>query len=174
MSLRERGYLTKNAVRLTAVFLTAFSVTAASAQTQVPSNSRLKAVASTKTIKVAYRADARPFSFVNDKKEPVGYSLDLCRLVVKSMQTQLGIPEIKIEWVPVTVQTRFSAVASGKADLECGSSTVTLGRMKEVEFHLCRKHRHHCREGRQCRQISRNGRQENSRCVRYDERKSHR
>jgi ABC-type amino acid transport substrate-binding protein len=134
MSVRERGYLTKNAVRLTAVFLTAFSVTAASAQTQVPSNSRLKAVASTKTIKVAYRADARPFSFVNDKKEPVGYSLDLCRLVVKSMQAQLGIPEIKIEWVPVTVQTRFSAVASGKADLECGSSTVTLGRMKEVDF----------------------------------------
>jgi len=34
----------------------------------------------------------------------------------------------------VTVQTRFSAVASGKADMECGSSTVTLGRMKEVDF----------------------------------------
>ncbi len=50
------------------------------------------------------------------------------------MQTQLGIPEIKIEWVPVTVQTRFTAVVSGKADMECGSSTVTLGRMKEVDF----------------------------------------
>ena len=34
----------------------------------------------------------------------------------------------------MTVQTRFSAVASGKADMECGSSTVTLGRMKEVDF----------------------------------------
>ena len=41
---------------------------------------------------------------------------------------------IKIEWIPVTVQTRFSAISSGQADLECGSSTITLGRMKEVDF----------------------------------------
>jgi ABC-type amino acid transport substrate-binding protein len=119
---------------LIAVVLAFFAVTAASAQTQVPSTSRLKTIASTKTIKIAYRTDARPFSFVNDKKEPAGFSLDLCRLVVKSMQAQLGIPEIKIEWVPVTVQTRFTAVSGGKADMECGSSTVTLGRMKEVDF----------------------------------------
>ena len=44
------------------------------------------------------------------------------------------MPELKIEWVPVTVETRFSAVASGKADMECGSSTVTLSRMKEMDF----------------------------------------
>ena len=36
--------------------------------------------------------------------------------------------------MPVTTQTRFETVASGKADMECGSSTVTLGRMKEVDF----------------------------------------
>jgi glutamate/aspartate transport system substrate-binding protein len=123
-------------IRLIALVLALFAVTAASAQTptQVPSNSRLKAIASAKTIKVAYRTDARPFSFVNDKKEPAGFSLDLCRLIVKSMQAQLGVPEIKIEWVPVTVQNRFTVVTSGKADMECGSSTVTLGRMKEVDF----------------------------------------
>ncbi|MGA8931928.1 MAG: transporter substrate-binding domain-containing protein, partial [Pseudolabrys sp.] len=28
----------------------------------------------------------------------------------------------------------FTTVASGKADMECGSSTATLGRMKEVDF----------------------------------------
>ncbi len=134
MSISKCGHLATNLVRLTAVFLMFFSVAAASAQTQVPSNSRLKAVASTKTIKVAYRADARPFSFVNDKKQPVGFSVDLCKLVVRSIQGQLGLADLKIEWVPVTVQTRFSAVASGKADMECGSSTVTLGRMKEVDF----------------------------------------
>jgi ABC-type amino acid transport substrate-binding protein len=112
------------------MFVTA---TAASAQTQVPSNSRLKTVASTKTVKIAYRTDARPFSFVNDN-QPVGYTIDLCKLVVASIEQQLGAGSLKIEWVPVTLQTRFSAVASGKADMECGSSTVTLGRMKEVDF----------------------------------------
>ncbi len=134
MSMSVRGRSTRNLVSLTAAFLTFFAVAAASAQTQVPSNSRLKAVASAKTIKLAYRTDARPFSFVNEKNEPVGFSIDLCKLVVQSMQAQLGIPNIKIEWVPVTVQTRFTAVASGKADMECGSSTVTLGRMKDVDF----------------------------------------
>jgi ABC-type amino acid transport substrate-binding protein len=41
---------------------------------------------------------------------------------------------MKIEWVPVTTQTRFDVIVQGKADLECGSSTVTLGRMKQVDF----------------------------------------
>jgi len=120
--------------RLIAVLLAFLCVTAASAQTQVPSNSRLKSIASTKIIKVAYRADARPFSFVGDKNEPTGFSIDVCRLVVNSIQGQLGLDNLKIEWVPVTLQTRFTAVASGKADIECGSSTVTLSRMKEVDF----------------------------------------
>src|SRR6476659_11045617 len=116
-----------------AVLALFFGTTAASAQTQVPSNSRLKTIASTKVIKVAYRTDARPFSFVNNN-QPVGYSIDLCKLVVASIERQLNAGSLKIEWVPVTLQTRFSAVASGKADMECGSSTVTLGRMKEVDF----------------------------------------
>ncbi len=107
---------------------------AASAQRQIPSDSRLEVIANTKVIKIAYRADARPFSFVNDKNEPAGFSIDLCTLVAKSIEGQLGLGNLKIEWVPVTIETRFSAVASGKADMECGSSTVTLGRMKEVDF----------------------------------------
>jgi len=117
-----------------ALFLALFSVSAATAQDQIPANSRLKTIASTKVIKIAYRTDARPFSFVNDKNEPVGFSIDLCKLVVGSIERQLGVGGLKIEWVPATVQNRFSAVASGKADMECGSSTVTLGRMKEVDF----------------------------------------
>ena len=111
-------------------------VTAASAQSQVPSDSRLKSIIAKKVVRIAYRADARPFSFVNDAKEPLGYTIDLCKQVTESMARQFNIPELKIEWVPVTVDTRFSAVASGKADMECGSSTVTLGRMKEVDFSI--------------------------------------
>ena len=119
--------------RLIAVVLTLLSVTVASAQTQVPSTSRLKTIANTKTIKLAYRTDARPFSFVNEKNEPVGFTIDICKSVVISIERQLGV-SLKTEWVPVNVQTRFTTVASGKADMECGSSTVTLGRMKEVDF----------------------------------------
>jgi ABC-type amino acid transport substrate-binding protein len=121
-------------LRLITLFLALFSVTVASAQTPIPSDSRLKIIANTKTIKIAHRTDARPFSFLSDRNEPVGFSVDICKLVVNSVAQQLGLDHLKVEWVPVTVQTRFSAVTSGKADMECGSSTVTLGRMKEVDF----------------------------------------
>jgi len=110
------------------------SLTCASAQTLIPSDSRLKTIVDNKIIRIAYRTDATPFSFKNDKGEPAGFSLELCQLVTQSIGQQFGVSDIKIEWVPVTVQTRFSAISSGQADMECGSSTITLGRMKEVDF----------------------------------------
>ena len=106
----------------------------ASAQTQVPSDSRLKSITDKKVIRIAYRTDATPFAFANSQNEATGFSVDLCQLVTKSIAQQFGLSDINIQWVPVTVQTRFSAVSGGQADLECGSSTITLGRMKEVDF----------------------------------------
>ena len=110
------------------------SLVNASAQTPIPSDSRLKSIVDNKTIRIAYRTDATPFSFKNQNGEPAGFSLELCQLVTKSIGQQFGVSDIKIEWVPVTVRTRFSAISSGQADMECGSSTITLGRMKEVDF----------------------------------------
>jgi len=120
--------------RLSTLLLAFFSATLAFAQTDIPAGSRLKVITNTKTIKIAYRTDARPFSFVNEKNEPVGFTIDICKLVVGSIEQQTGISNLKIDWVPVTVKTRFATVASGKADMECGASTATLGRMKEVDF----------------------------------------
>ena len=110
------------------------SAPAWAAETHVPADSRLKTILAKKVIRIAYRADARPFAFVNDAKEPLGYTIDLCKQITTSIEQQFGLPELKIEWVPVTVETRFSAVAGGRADMECGSSTVTLGRMKDIDF----------------------------------------
>jgi glutamate/aspartate transport system substrate-binding protein len=114
--------------------LLVFSMGSAGAETNIPADSRLKSIIASGTIRIAYRADARPFSFVNDAKEPLGYTIDLCKQVTASIAQQFGLSSLKIEWVPVTVESRFSAIAGGKADMECGSSTVTLGRMKEVDF----------------------------------------
>jgi len=98
-----------------------------------PLEGRLKKIKESRSIAVAYRTDAAPFSF-EDNKQAVGYTVDLCRRVVGALEQQLGVKELKIRWVPVTVQNRFDTIAKGQADLECGASTVTLGRMKEVDF----------------------------------------
>jgi len=94
----------------------------------------LKRIKAAKSVAIAHRSDAAPFSFVDESKQMAGYSVDLCRRVVTAIEEQLGAGALQVNWVPVTVDNRFDAVAKGRADLECGSSTVTLGRMKTVDF----------------------------------------
>jgi len=120
-------------IRVAALFCLVF-LTAATAHAQVAPGSRLESIKSAQAIKIAYRGDAKPFSYVNPNNEVAGFTIDVCKRVVKSIAQQLALGDLKIEWVPVTVQTRFAAVESGQADMECGSSTVTLGRMKQVDF----------------------------------------
>lgn len=115
-------------------FTFALTVSASLASAQVPSDSRMKRITDTKSIKIGYRAAATPFSFMNPgAKEPVGYTIDLCRLIAEAIGKSLNAP-LKIEWVEVTTQNRFDMVAQGKADMECGSSTMTLTRMRQVDF----------------------------------------
>src|SRR5262245_17894742 len=94
----------------------------------------LKKIKSTKSVAVAYRSDAVPFSFVDESKQPSGFSIDLCRRIVASIAQQLGVEGMQIQWVPVTVQDRIEAVEKRKADMECGSTSVTLARSKRVNF----------------------------------------
>jgi len=99
-----------------------------------PFDGRLKKIQETKTISVAYRTDALPFSFEDSDKKPAGYTVDLCRSVIGVIERQIGVSPLQVKWVPVTTQNRFTAISSGQADMECGASTVTLGRMREVSF----------------------------------------
>lgn len=99
-----------------------------------PFEGRLKKIHDTKTISIAYRTDATPFSFEDSDKKPTGYMVELCRSVIGVIEKQVGVVPLQVKWVPVTTQTRFSTIASGQADMECGATTVTLGRMKEVGF----------------------------------------
>ncbi len=99
-----------------------------------PFEGRLKKIQETKTLAVAYRTDAIPFSFEDNDKKPTGYTVELCRSVIGVIEKQLGVVPLQVKWVPVTTQTRFSAISSGQADMECGATTVTIGRMKEVAF----------------------------------------
>ena len=95
---------------------------------------RLKKIADTRTLTLAYRTDAAPFSFVDDKNQPMGYTVDLCKRVATLIEGQINVKGLQVKWVPVTSQNRFETIAKGQADLECGASTATLARMKLVDF----------------------------------------
>jgi len=85
------------------------------------------------TVTIAYRESSVPFSYLNARNEPIGYSIELCRKLVDAIAEAVG-RDLEIKWVPVTSENRIDAIASGRADLECGSTTSNLERAKRVAF----------------------------------------
>jgi glutamate/aspartate transport system substrate-binding protein len=94
----------------------------------------LKKIKDTGTITLGYRESSLPFSYLNHRQQPIGYSLDLCREVVEQASTELDGMDIKIAFAPVTSADRFDKVKSGAVDIECGSTTSNLQRQKDVAF----------------------------------------
>jgi glutamate/aspartate transport system substrate-binding protein len=94
----------------------------------------LKKIKNSGTITLGYRESSLPFSYLNKRSQPIGYSIDLCREIVDEAATELDGMEIKIAFAPVTAADRLDKVKSGAVDLECGSTTSNLQRQKEVAF----------------------------------------
>ncbi len=100
-----------------------------------PATDTLAKLKATKQINVAVSADSFPLSFIKDNKgDPIGYSIDLCKRVIVHLGRAAGVPDLKTTWIPGTVSERIAMVASGRADLDCANTTATLSRMQEVDF----------------------------------------
>ncbi|MCC7327945.1 MAG: amino acid ABC transporter substrate-binding protein [Burkholderiales bacterium] len=80
------------------------------------------------------RESSVPFSFLDANKQPQGYSVDLCLRVADAIKGELKLSRLDIRFVPVTSSDRISVLLDGKIDLECGSTTNTRDRQKQVAF----------------------------------------
>ena len=109
---------------LTAALLSA--ATAAPAQT-------LKAIKERKAMVVGYLKDAYPMSFDGDKGAD-GYSIELCRRIADEAAKAVGLEKIDVKYVPMTIDNKIEMVTSGKVDIDCSTTTVTLSRMAKVDF----------------------------------------
>lgn len=85
------------------------------------------------TIRIGHRLAEAPFSYVIDGK-PTGYSTELCEKVVAQIANKLKLPEIKVQFVPISAATRFVMMRAGKIDMECAATTNTAERRKLVAF----------------------------------------
>ena len=85
------------------------------------------------TIALGYRESSVPFSYLNARNEPIGYSIELCKALVSAIGDAVN-RTLTIQWVPVTPENRIDAVVSGRVDLECGSTTSNVERQKRVAF----------------------------------------
>jgi ABC-type amino acid transport substrate-binding protein len=97
------------------------------------SSDTLKRIDETRVVRLGHRENSPPFAFLDPKKKPIGYSLDLCEVVVDEIAREVG-KELAIEYRAVTPENRFELVTSGAIDLECGSTTNTAERRKIVAF----------------------------------------
>lgn len=96
----------------------------------------LKKIKASSTFNLGYRESAPPFSFPGPDRRPVGYSVELCMHIASAIQKQLGLANLKLNWVPVSAENRIDMVVQGKIDLECGTTTATLSRQERVDFSL--------------------------------------
>ena len=116
----------------TALLLAAAAL--AGAQTAPPAlTGTLAKVRESGSITIGHRESSIPFSYRSARGEPIGYSIDLCKLLVDAISEEVG-RTITIKWFPVTSESRIPAVVSGQVDLECGSTTSNLERQKQVSF----------------------------------------
>lgn len=94
----------------------------------------LKKISDSGIITVGHREASIPFSYLDDASKPVGYSMELCLRVVDAVKKTLGKPGLVTKLVPVTSQTRIPLMTNGTIDLECGSTTNSKERQKQVAF----------------------------------------
>ena len=127
---RPHLHLEVTVLRRLMLLVTALLPAMAHAQTTDKSLQRIR---DTKTVTIAYRTDAMPFSY-EDRGQPAGYTVELCKRIVTSLEQQLKVQPLAVKWVPANVQTRLDLVRKGQVDMECGTTTATLSRMEQVDF----------------------------------------
>ncbi len=96
----------------------------------------LEHIKKTNTINIAFREASLPFSYLSENKTPIGYSIDICAKFVDAIKKELKLPQLKINYIPVTSDTRMEAMTSGKADIECGSTANNAERRTKVNYTL--------------------------------------
>jgi glutamate/aspartate transport system substrate-binding protein len=83
---------------------------------------------------MGYRETILPTSYLDDNKKPAGYAVEMCLRIIEEAKKELKLPDLKINYVPVNIQTRQALVANGTVDIECGGTVNTFARNKQVDF----------------------------------------
>jgi glutamate/aspartate transport system substrate-binding protein len=94
----------------------------------------LKKVKESGAITIGHRDSSIPLSYLDDKLQPVGFSIELCKHVVEAVKAKLGLANLNVKYNPVTSATRIPLVANGTVDIECGSTANMSARQKQVGF----------------------------------------
>ena len=94
----------------------------------------LKKIKDGGSITIGHRDASDPFSYYDDKQQPIGYAMDLCLKIVDAVKAELKLPKLEVKYQLVTSANRIPLMANGTIDLECGSTTNNVARQEQVWF----------------------------------------
>jgi glutamate/aspartate transport system substrate-binding protein len=114
---------------IAALSLATFDIRAGQAASQT-----LEKIEEVGKITLGYRAASIPFAYLGADQKPTGLSLELCSAVADKLKSQLRRPELETEYVAVDASNRIPLLQNGTIDIECGSTTNTAERQKQVSF----------------------------------------
>jgi glutamate/aspartate transport system substrate-binding protein len=111
--------------------LWAFAPSNAGAESLGPALQKIKDAG---TITIGHRDSSVPFSYLDADQKPIGFSLELCDLVVAKVKAKLAMPGLKVAYQGVNSSNRIPLVKNGTVDIECGSTANTIQRQQEVAY----------------------------------------
>jgi glutamate/aspartate transport system substrate-binding protein len=85
-------------------------------------------------ITIGHREASVPFSYLDDKRQPVGFAIDICAKIVDAVKRELKLDQLEVRYVLVTSSSRIPLLANGTIDLECGNTTNNAERQKQVAY----------------------------------------
>src|SRR5687767_7153172 len=121
-------------MKRTFALLAGLAATLAVAMPAAAQEGTLKKIKDSGSITIGHRDASLPFSYYDDKQQPIGYAMDLCARVVDAIKKEQKLPNLKVNYQLVTSANRIPLMANGTIDMECGSTTNNVARQEQVWF----------------------------------------
>ena len=104
---------------------------------QLPSKAEttIERIQRTGVIRAGAWQDAKPFGYINENEEWVGYSIDMLTVIQNQLEKALK-QSIKLELVEANTENRFDLIMNSQVDISCGPTSFTWNREKYVDFSL--------------------------------------
>ena len=94
----------------------------------------LKKIKDSGTIVLGTRESSGALAYTLGDGKYVGFHTEMGERIAKDVQRNLKMAKLDVKFQPVTSQNRIPLMQNGTVDLECGSTTNTAARQKDVAF----------------------------------------
>jgi len=114
-----------------ALFIATLAGVLAAGAVQADTLARIK---ETGAVTMGVRESSGALSYRVAEGQYAGFHVEICQRVLADVQQRLGLPRLDITYRVVSSQNRIPLLLNGSIDVECGSTTNSAQRQKDVAF----------------------------------------